>query len=250
MNDVPSATHMWTEGDSAKFIEEADLFVPARAEQLATLVGLMTAGRDEAFQVVELGAGAGVLARAVLEHFPNCRYLALDGSEQMREQMAQSLAAFSDQLEIGPFELVEQAWRETLPKPLRYVLSSLCVHHLPGVEKRRLFADLAVHIEQGGALLIADIVEPAMPALAALYARQYDEIVREQSLVAYGDLRGYERFQQLKWNYFAYDYGVPDSGDYPSLLSDQLLWLREAGFSVVDGFWLRAGHAIFGGYRS
>ena len=249
MDDMTSATHMWTEGNSAQFIEESDLFVPARAEQLATTLGLMTVGRDEAFQVVELGAGAGVLARLVLEHFPHCRYLALDGSERMREHMAQSLAAFGDRLEVGPFELVEKAWREALPTPLRYVLSSLCIHHLPGEYKRQLFADLAARIQPGGALLIADIVEPATPAIAALYAQQYDDIVQAQSLAAYGDLRGFERFQQQKWNYFAYDYGVPDSGDYPSLLSDQLLWLREAGFGVVDCFWLRAGHAVFGGYR-
>ncbi len=199
--------------------------------------------------MVELGAGAGALARLVLEQFPHCRYLALDGSERMREHMAQSLAAFKDRLEIGPFELVEQSWREALPAPLRYVLSSLCIHHLPGEHKRQLFADLATHLEPGGALLIADIVEPATPAIAKLYARQYDEIVQAQSRAAYGDMRGFERFQQQQWNYFAYDYGVPDSGDYPSLLSDQLLWLREAGLRVVDGFWLRAGHAVFGGYR-
>ncbi len=249
MSDVTNTTHMWTEDNSAQFIEESDLFVPARDEQLATLLGLMTAGRDDVFQVVELGAGAGALARLVLEQFPHCRYLALDGSERMREHMAQSLAAFKDRLEIGPFELVEQSWREALPAPLRYVLSSLCIHHLPGEHKRQLFADLATHLEPGGALLIADIVEPATPAIAKLYARQYDEIVQAQSRAAYGDMRGFERFQQQQWNYFAYDYGVPDSGDYPSLLSDQLLWLREAGLRVVDGFWLRAGHAVFGGYR-
>ncbi len=249
MSDRTNATHMWTEDASQQFIELADVFVPAREEQLAILLGLMTAGRDEAFQVVELGAGAGVLARAVLEHFPHCRYLALDGSERMRASMAQSLAAFGDRLQIGPFELVEQAWREALPAPLRYVLSSLCIHHLPGEYKRQLFNDLAGRIEPGGALLIADIVEPATPAIARLYARQYDDIVRAQSLAAYRDLRGFEQFQQQKWNYFIHDYGVPDSGDYPSLLSDQLAWLREAGFRVVDGFWLRAGHAVFGGYK-
>ena len=30
---------------------------------------------------------------------------------------------------------------------------------------------------------------------------------------------------------------------------DQLDWLREAGLSTVDCFWMQAGHAIYGGYR-
>jgi tRNA (cmo5U34)-methyltransferase len=98
-------------------------------------------------------------------------------------------------------------------------------------------------------LLLADGVEPATPALAAVYARQYDAIVRQQSLARYGDLRGFARFQQAAWNYFAHDYGNPERGELPSVLADQLDWLRGAGFATVDCFWLRAGHAIYGGYR-
>jgi tRNA (cmo5U34)-methyltransferase len=60
-------------------------------------------------------------------------------------------------------------------------------------------------------------------------------------------MSGYEQFLQLKWNYFLHDYGSADSTDYPFSLSDQLVWLREADFSVVDCFWMQAGHAVYGG---
>ena len=55
--------------------------------------------------------------------------------------------------------------------------------------------------------------------------------------------------EQLKWNYFLYDYNSTETSDHPSCLSDQLVWLREAGFSVVDCFWMQAGHAVYGGYK-
>jgi hypothetical protein len=29
-----------------------------------------------------------------------------------------------------------------------------------------------------------------------------------------------------------------------------LTWLRDGGFRTVDCYWLRAGHAVYGGYRS
>jgi hypothetical protein len=29
----------------------------------------------------------------------------------------------------------------------------------------------------------------------------------------------------------------------------QLDWLKEAGFAIVDCFWLQAGHAVFGGFK-
>jgi len=36
--------------------------------------------------------------------------------------------------------------------------------------------------------------------------------------------------------------------DKPSRLFEQFQWLAEAGFSQVDCFWLKAGHAIDGSY--
>jgi tRNA (cmo5U34)-methyltransferase len=249
MSETNNATERWSEGDSQIFLSHSEIFVPGRAEQIASLLHLIPAQADEAFTIVELAAGGGVLARAVLERFPACHYVALDGSEVMREQLSRSLAEFGKRLEVQHFGLEAEDWRAALPSPLRCVLSSLAVHHLSDEGKRQLFQDIGARLEPGGALLLADIVRPETPHIAELFARQYDDIVRAQSLAAYGDLRGYEAFQELEWNYFIYDYADPDSYDKPSLLSDQLVWLREAGFGIADCFWMQAGHAIYGGYK-
>lgn len=250
-NENPTVdTHAWDEESSRSFLDTAAIFVPGRAEQIAALVALIHAARDEAFTVVELGSGEGALAGAVLAAFPRCRYIGLDGSEVMREHARTALAAYGDRFEARPFELAAEDWRRDLPQPLRAVLSSLVIHHLPGAGKQQLFADLAARLDPGGALLMADLIEPANARVAALYADEYDAIVREQSLVLRGNLSGFEQFQTSRWNYFRYDYGAgPESGDYPSPLADQLEWLRAAGFAPVDCFWLRAGHAVYGGYR-
>jgi len=244
-----TSANQWNEGDSTTFLDFGEIFVPERAEQTETLLQLIPARSDEVFTIVELAAGGGVLAQAILERFPACHYIALDASEKMRAEMTQKLAAFHDRLTILPFLLEEQAWRTTLPSPLRCVVSSLCVHHLSDEEKQTLFRDIVEHLEPEGALLLADIIKPATPRITALFAQQYDEIVRAQSIAAHGDLSGYEHYQMLQWNYFTYDYNDPNSYDKPSLLSDQLRWLREAGFTHVDCFWMQAGHAVYGGYK-
>jgi SAM-dependent methyltransferase len=251
IGEAAQTPNLWAEETSATFLDTADVFVPRRAEQIAALVDLVPAETDEQFTAVELAAGDGTLAHAMLSAFPHCRYVALDGSELMREHLRTNLAAFGDRVQVGEFDLAASQWREALPSPLRLVVSSLCVHHLTGEEKKSLFADMVARLEPGGALLLADIVEPDSRRVARLFARQYDETTRAQSLQRYGDLRGYAEFEREKWNYFTYNYGVPDLDDidHPSRLSDQLLWLREAGFAEADCFWMHAGHAVYGGFK-
>jgi tRNA (cmo5U34)-methyltransferase len=235
----------WTEADSRAFVDDGAVFVPSREEQLATLCALVPARPDEAFTVAELGAGAGVLARAVLEAFPRCRYVALDGSPTMREQLAAMLRSHAARLEVRRFDLASRDWRAALPSPLRCVLASLVVHHLPAAGKRRLFADLARRLEPGGAVLLADVVEPTSAAARETFARQWDDAARAQSLALTGGLEAFQRFQSGGWNFYR---GAPEPYDQPSRVDEQLRWLRAAGFATVDCVWMRAGHAIVGGW--
>src|SRR2546430_3372605 len=189
---------------------------------MAALLDLIPARTDEQFTIVELASGEGALAQAILERFNACHYIAFDGSAVMRQHMRERLTQFSERLEIRPFELAEREWRTTLPSPLRCVVSSLSIHHLFDEEKQQLFRELADHLDPGGALLVADIIKPATQQIADLFAQQYDDIVRKQSLIMRGDLSGFEQFQQLKWNYFLHYYHSVDTNDHPSCLSDQL----------------------------
>jgi SAM-dependent methyltransferase len=241
--------HGWSETNSATFVDVANVYVPMRDEQLRTLIALIPAMPEETFALVELGAGSGTLARAILQAFPHCSYVALDGSAVMREQLARTLAPFGPRVAVRDFELDAPDWRDALPTPLRCVVSSLTIHHLFADGKRHLYADLAARLEPGGALLIADLVQPGVRRAAAIFARQWDDAARAQSLALRGDLSGYERFQADKWNSYAMDPDGADEIDHPSRLFEQLLWLRDAGFARVDCFWMLAGHAIYGGYR-
>ncbi len=247
---IPPDVDQWEEDTSELFLSVNNIFVPGRAEQTSTLLDLLPARQDEIFTLVELAAGGGELAETILKRFPHCQYLALDGSTVMLERLQERLAQFGKRVTIRQFDIAAQDWRVQLPTPLRCVLSSLCVHHLWGDEKRQLFHDMRKLLEPGGALLLADVIKPANQQIARLFARQYDEIVREQSLAASGDLGSFERFKEFEWNYFRYDYyNTTDTIDHPSLLNEQLRWLSEVGFSTVDCYWMRAGHAVYGGYR-
>lgn len=236
---------VWTEEDSDWFIEVGNVVTPSRAEQLEMLTSLVPAEPHEAFTAVDLACGAGSLSAALLARFPACRVIALDGSRRMRDQAAENLARFGDRARFAPFDLHGRDWLDALLAEVRCFASSLAIHHLNGAEKRRLFGDLFARLEPGGALLILDLVEPANERARAAYAAAWDRAVREQSAGVPNGEAIYEHFRQESNHYVTPDVDF----DMPSGLFEQLEWLRDAGFSAVDCYWLRAGHALYGGYK-
>jgi len=92
-------------------------------------------------------------------------------------------------------ELVVGRLEDALPPgPFDVVFSCLAVHHLDGPEKADLFTRAREVLAAGGRLVVGDVVVPEDPA----------------------------------------DAGTPIDGDYdkPSTVSEQLAWMREAGFDA------------------
>lgn len=237
-------TETWSEDDSALYRRLAPVAVPDRAEQIATLLTLVPYAANAAFRIVELACGEGLLAKALLTAFPQARYLGLDGSDSMRSNTASRLRQFGTRVEIAPFDLAATDWLARTDGA-GLVISSLAVHHLTDSGKRALYAALCPRLAADGALLLADLVAPARGEVADVFAGAWDKTVDETAARLKHGMAHAAAFRNARWNHYRY----PDPIDQPSSLSDQLRWLADAGFAVVDCFWLRAGHAIYGGYR-
>lgn len=237
----------WQEEHSATFVDRGRVYTPDRDAIARAIVDLIPADTDDTFRGVEIGHGAGWLMDAVLRAYPHATMLGVDGSAAMRAAAAALLAPHAGRFALHPFRLADDAWLDTLGGPVRCFVSCLVVHHLDGPGKRALFAALHHHLEPGGALLIADIVEPTSAWGRRMMARAYDDTVRRQSLAFTGDLAAYEQFNADEWNLFDH----PDPAiDKPSSVPEQLAWLAAAGFTGVDIFWATAGHALIGGYTA
>ncbi len=234
----------WSAESSAVYRQLASVAVPAREEQVATLLTLQPFGRAEAFRAVELASGEGALSQAILEAFPAATALALDGEASMREATATRLQPYGERAQVAAFDITDDGWSGLLDGA-DVVVSSLCVHHLDGEGKRGLFAAVHDRLSARGCLLLADLVQPQREEVRALFAATWDRSAQERSLAQTGDAALFDLFVRENWNYYRY----PDPFDQPSPLFDQLRWLNEAGFAVVDCFWMQAGHAVYGGYR-
>lgn len=236
----------WSEDATDIYQRIAAIAVPHRAQQIAAMLTLLPFGVDEHFRAVELGAGEGRLAAAILEAFPNSRVTALDGSESMRETCRERLSRYQGRFEIQPFDLLDAGWWHHLDGA-GATLSSLVVHHLDGPGKQELFGQVARRMGSKSALIVADLVLPGNSRASELYGGSYDAVAQRQSRELTGSDAYFQDFLNEEWNFFRY----PDEDDWdkPSPLSDQLRWLDEAGFDLVDCFWMQAGHAIYGGFK-
>jgi len=234
----------WSEDNTRTFLDRGKYFVFEREYQMETLLRLIPdPGRP--FGVLELCCGEGLLAEQVLQRFPNAKVRGLDGSPGMLGAARKRLERFGDRFSTARFELAETGWRDSEEQPWA-VLSSLAIHHLSDQAKADLFRDLYRLLLPGGVFLIADLIRQES-ALGMAYAGwAYDDAVRKRALELDGCERAFDEFKRLEWNYF---YHPDDPLDHPAILPDQLNWLRQAGFIDVDVYWVRGGHAIFGGVK-
>jgi tRNA (cmo5U34)-methyltransferase len=235
----------WSEHDSGIYRDIAPIAVPGRDELVAALACLAPFGRDESFHALDLGCGDGVVAAVLLDCYPNASMTALDGSAGMRAAAMRRLGRFGDRVEVEDFRLASSDWLDALDSA-GFVVSSLALHHLSADEKRALYGEIGRRISPHGALVVADIIEPQVPGARELFAATWDRAADEQSRAVEGGTRLAEKFEEAEWNYYRF----PDPADRPSGLFEQLGWMTEAGFPVVDCFWMRAGHAVYGGYKA
>lgn len=236
----------WEEADSELFIDMGEVLTPARDDMAHALLDHIPAAADEEFTAVEIGCGAGWLSEAILERFPNARVIALDGSPAMLRHAGERLAPFGSRVELRLARLEARDWLTGLGRPVRCFLSSLTLHHLDGPGKRQLFADLYAALEPGGALCLADLVEPASIWSRRHMADAWTEAVRQRSLDLTGETRTFDFFIEQRWN--TYDFPDPEM-DIPSPLVDQVRWLADVGYGDIDVPWAVAGHTVVVAYR-
>ena len=231
----------WREEDSAVFLELGHVATPWRGELIRAFLALIPAEPDEPFLAVDLAAGSGWLSEAVLERFPRARVLVVDGSPTMLEDARGRLVRHAGRFDTRLARLEEIGWLPALSEPPRAVVSSLAIHHLSASAKRRLYEQLFDRLPSGGGLLVADVVAHTSEPARRYWARLWEDDVRRV-----GSGAAVERWVRDGWNYFDHP---DDPIDRPSPLAEQLAWLGEIGFVGVDAFWVKAGHALFGGYK-
>jgi ubiquinone/menaquinone biosynthesis C-methylase UbiE len=204
-----------------------------RREQLTLLARLLPFSVDDPFTFVDLGAGTGAAARAVLAEYPRAKAILAEYSPQMTAEGEKLMAAYAERYRYVEFDMLAPVWPEA---QLDAAISTLSIHHLPDDRKRAMFGDIYAHLRPGGWYVNFDPVRASNPALEAIWERVNDR---------YDPEAAHARTHRTPQEQMRYENHVR----YMIPLEPQLHWLREAGFANVDVFWKRLDWVIFGGSK-
>jgi MFS family permease/ubiquinone/menaquinone biosynthesis C-methylase UbiE len=162
-------------------------------------------------RVLDLGAGTGLMTRAVAQAHADSELVLLDGSSAMLEQARDSLGDRAS--------YVTGALQEALPPgPWDAVVSALAIHHLEDPDKRDLFGRIQQELSPGGVFVNAEQVKAPTAVLDHAYAAWHERRARELGASAQEWSQACERMRS----------------DRLATVEDQLAWLRAAGFADVD----------------
>ncbi|MFA5975414.1 MAG: methyltransferase domain-containing protein [Elusimicrobiota bacterium] len=201
--------------------------VPYYQKQNSLMMDLIPFKRLDAFKTLDIGSGAGILSRLLLDTFPNATVTAFDLSPVMLDLCKKKLWAYPKRATFQQGDLTRDSWGTGYD----VVFAGLVLHHTDDQGKRNFFRRLIATMNPGGILLCRDIVRGRTERLTQQYEQLWKLYMRAQGE---DGASWYEKFR---------------AKDVPATAEDQVKWIREAGFQDVGCHWRYLNFAVTGGTK-
>lgn len=234
----------WSNTNGKTFLTFSKAFIPEQQAVIAQFMKFIRHDKEDHFTFADVCAGDGWLTEALLSYYPNARAIALDRKEALLAVMKTSLAHLQRRITYRHFELMDDTWTQYLA-PVDYFFSSLSFHHIDDDHKLKLLQQLYRTLQPNGGLMFFDIVAPKDEAERLQYADEWDDIVREQSMLYFGNEEAYDYFANNEWNIYRDAHTI----DYPTTIATHLRLLNDVGFRTVMTTKIKAGHVLFSGWK-
>jgi ubiquinone/menaquinone biosynthesis C-methylase UbiE len=133
---------------------------------------------EAVLEVLDVGAGYGVVSEEVLQAFPAARITLQDYSQPMLDRARQRLADHSGRLRYVLCDLVDPSWPQQVGGPFDLAVSAIAIHNLHNPEKTfACYRGIHDVLKPGGCFLNCDrFVEGIEPHLAALREAGFGDV--------------------------------------------------------------------------
>jgi tRNA (cmo5U34)-methyltransferase len=216
---------------------------PIRDVQTAMALRMIPHPIDAPIRVLDIGAGYGALAAAVLCDRPHATAVCLDASEAMLKLGPEKNADLKHRITFVQGSLESADWLKSVDGSFDAVISSRALHHFTERQRRKyIFKEVFELVRAGGCFINADNVRAATKSLGERYRGARDEYLD----------RFVRRSSGGKMNLAQARAATPSSYHGPhnnGILEEELAWLREAGFVDVDCFWKMTTTVVYGGFQ-
>ena len=203
--------------------------VPCFDDFYRTALELIPCKAEDRFEVLDLGAGTGIVSGMIAEAFPKARLTLFDVTPEMLTIARARLKPLGKRVRFVTADFASASQSQSYD----VVVSALAIHHLPDSGKRHLFGDVFKYLSPGGAFINADQVAGDTSA--------HDRHAREQWMARARELKIAERdlaaaLERMKQ-------------DLPATVGQQLVWMREAGFVDVACSYRNLIFAVLSGIK-
>jgi tRNA (cmo5U34)-methyltransferase len=221
--------------DPVAYDQEIRRYIPGYEEMIAEVVSILDASLDDQVHVVDLGAGTGALAGAILDGIPRARVVLVDIDPDMLGAASARVAAHAGRVELRRATFEDALATLAGGVGAGAVVASLALHHVPELERKRaLYARIYDALVPGGVFLNADIT---VHEAGAEHARAYRTWAAGMGRAGIEAAEAEALF--AKW--------AGEDRYYP--LAVELDLLATAGFPRPECFWKRGVSTVFGGFR-
>jgi tRNA (cmo5U34)-methyltransferase len=203
--------------------------VPCFDDFYGTVLNLIPFDRAASINILDLGAGTGLLSALVGAAFPHAQVTLVDISDDMLNMARQRFAGQGARFR---FERMDYA-RTPLSGSFHVVMSALSIHHLSESDKLSLFGQAYSVLEAGGIFINADQVLGETAAIDRHYHQIWWQKVQEKGISPAEVAAARERMKE----------------DRCSTLAVQLAWLKQVGFEQVNCWYKNNLFAVFSGQK-
>lgn len=197
---------------SEKYDKQRRKFIPCFDDFYGVTVSVASVNVENP-DILDIGAGTGLLSAFLMEKYPQASFTLIDISEKMLDVAKERFRNNSNVKYI-----VADYSKYPFTEKYDIVMSALSIHHLEDKEKKEIYRKSYSLLKQNGIFINADQVYGETPFIETLNKETWRQYIEESGLPEEEVLAGYERIRL----------------DKEAKLDQQLDWLNEAGFFDVS----------------